>query len=263
LATILDAILAEKQIEVEKLKNQTFTQPDLEHKHRSFISILKNATELSIIAEFKRASPSKGDINTGLSPAEQTSAYIQYGASAVSVLTDKAFFKGSIHDLEDVRKTIDAPILNKDFIIDTTQIDLAKRAGADIILLIVAAMDESKLMSLYQYAIDKGLEVLIEVHNEAELEVALKTGGQLIGVNNRDLKTFKVDLSVTERLAPIVKKSGAFLISESGIKTLDDVKRVVEAGANGILVGETFMRADSLGQTLQQMKLPLKKETPL
>ena len=129
----------------------------MEHKHHSFISILKNATELSIIAEFKRASPSKGDINTGLSPAEQTSAYIQYGASAVSVLTDKAFFKGSIHDLEDVRKTIDAPILNKDFIIDTTQIDLAKRAGADIILLIVAAMDESKLMSLYQYAIDKGL----------------------------------------------------------------------------------------------------------
>ena len=109
----------------------------------------------------------------------------------------------------------------------------------------------------------RGLEVLIEVHNEAELEVALKTGGQLIGVNNRDLKTFKVDLSVTERLAPIVKKSGAFLISESGIKTLDDVKRVVEAGANGILVGETFMRADSLGQTLQQMKLPLKKENSL
>ncbi len=263
MTTILDKILTEKKIEVEKLKNQTVNQTAVEHKHHSFISILKNATELSIIAEFKRASPSKGDINIGLSPAEQTSAYIQYGASAVSVLTDKAFFKGSIDDLEDVRKTIDAPILNKDFIIDTTQIDLAKVAGADIILLIVAAMDEQKLISLYQYAIDKGLEVLIEVHNEAELEIALKTGGQLIGVNNRDLKTFAVDLSVTERLAPTVKKSGAFLISESGIKTLDDVKRVVAAGANGILVGETFMRADSLAQTLQQMKLPLKKETPL
>lgn len=263
MANILDAILSEKKIEVEKLKNQTFIPAAVEHKHRSFISILKNATELSIIAEFKRASPSKGDINIGLSPAEQTSAYIQYGASAVSVLTDKAFFKGSIHDLEEVRKSIDAPILNKDFIIDPSQIDLAKGAGADIILLIVAAMDEQKLISLYQYAIDKGLEVLIEVHNEAELETALKTGGQLIGVNNRDLKTFKVDLSVTERLAPTVKKNGAFLISESGIKTLDDVKRVVAAGANGILVGETFMRADSLAQTLQQMKLPLKKETPL
>lgn len=261
MATILDAILSEKQIEVEKLKKQNLNLSAVEHTQHSFISILKNAAELSIIAEFKRASPSKGDINTGLSPAEQTSSYIQYGASAVSVLTDKVFFKGSIHDLEDVRKTIDAPILNKDFIIDTTQIDVAKRAGADIILLIVAAMDEKKLLSLYQYAVDKGLEVLIEVHNEAELEVALKTGGQLIGVNNRDLKTFEVDLSVTERLAPIVKRSGAFLISESGIRTLEDVKRVVAAGANGILVGETFMKSDSLADTLQQMKLPLKRET--
>lgn len=261
MATILDAILSEKQIEVEKLKKQNFTQSAVEHAQHSLISILKNASELSIIAEFKRASPSKGDINTGLSPAEQTSLYIQYGASAVSVLTDKVFFKGSIHDLEDVRKTIDAPILNKDFIIDTTQIDVAKRAGADIILLIVAAMDEKKLLSLYQYAVNKGLEVLIEVHNEAELEVALKTGGQLIGVNNRNLKTFEVDLSVTERLAPMVKKNGAFLISESGIRTLEDVKRVVAAGANGILVGETFMKSERLAETLQQMKLLLKKET--
>lgn len=263
MATILDAILSEKRIEVEKLKIQTITQPEVEHKHRSFISILQNATELAIIAEFKRASPSKGIINNALSPAEQTKSYVQYGASAVSVLTDKAFFKGSIHDLEDVRKTIDVPILNKDFIIDTAQIDRAKRAGADIILLIVAAMDENQLMSLYQYAVEQGLEVLIEVHNEEELKTALKTGGKLIGVNNRNLKTFEVDLGVTERLAPVVKENGAFLISESGIKTLEDVKRVVAAGANGILVGETFMKSDSLEQTLQQMKLPLKKETPL
>lgn len=263
MTTILDRIIAQKKIEVEKLKAQGIHLPVVEHEPCSFISILKNATELSIIAEYKRASPSKGDINTGLSPAEQASAYIQYGASAVSVLTDQMFFKGSFRDLEEVRKTISAPILNKDFIIDPVQIDLAKRAGANIILLIVAAMDEEKLKSLYQYAVEKGLEVLIEVHNEAELEAALNTGGQLIGINNRDLKTFHVDLSVTERLAPKVKNSGAFLISESGIKTLEDVKRVIAAGANGILVGETFMKAERLGETLQQMKLPLITEASI
>nr|WP_295970569.1 indole-3-glycerol phosphate synthase TrpC [uncultured Bacillus sp.] len=260
MATILDLILSQKSIEIERLKMLKMQKTTAEHKHHSFISVLKNASELSIIAEFKRASPSKGDINAGLIPAEQASKYIQFGANAVSVLTDKVFFKGCIEDLEDVRKTIDAPILCKDFIIDSVQIDMAKRAGADIILLITAAMSTEKMLSLYQYAIDQGLEVLIEVHNETELERALKTGGRLIGVNNRDLKTFEVDLSVTERLASKVKESGAFLISESGIRTLEDVKRVVDAGANGILVGETFMKSESLADTIQQMKLSLREK---
>ena len=185
---------------------------------------------------------------------------MKYGASAVSVLTDHRFFNGSISDLKAVRKAIDVPILCKDFIIDSIQIDVAKNAGADIILLIVAAMDEKKLVDLYQYAKDHHLEVLMEVHSEDELKIALKTGAKLIGVNNRNLKTFEVDLSVTEKLAPIVKKSGAFLISESGIKTLDDVKRVMKAGANGILVGEMLMRAEDLPSTLQEMQLPLQKD---
>jgi indole-3-glycerol phosphate synthase len=239
--------------------NQTRLDEENIHIPRSFVSILEKTDKLAIISEFKRSSPSKGEINASLDPVEQTSSYVKYGASAVSVLTDHRFFNGSISDLKAARKAIDVPILCKDFIIDPIQIDVAKNAGADIILLIVAAMDEKKLVELYQYATNHQLEVLMEVHSEDELKIALKTGAKLIGVNNRNLKTFEVDLSVTEKLAPIVKQSGAFLISESGIKTLDDVKRVMKAGANGILVGEMLMRAEDLPSTLQQMKLPLQR----
>ena len=260
MATILDTILSEKKIEVDQLKmNQTRLDEENIHTPRSFVSILEKADKLTIISEFKRSSPSKGEINASLDPVEQTTSYVKYGASAVSVLTDHRFFNGSISDLKEVRNAIDVPILCKDFIIDSIQIDVAKNAGADIILLIVAAMDEKKLVDLYQYATHNNLEVLMEVHSEDELKIALKTGAKLIGVNNRNLKTFEVDLSVTEKLAPIVKKSGAFLISESGIKTIDDVKRVMKAGANAILVGEMLMRAEDLPSTLQEMQLPLQK----
>jgi indole-3-glycerol phosphate synthase len=260
MATILDTILSEKKIEVDQLKmNQTRLDEENIHTPRSFVSILEKADKLTIISEFKRSSPSKGEINSSLDPVEQTTSYVKYGASAVSVLTDHRFFNGSISDLKEVRNAIDVPILCKDFIIDSIQIDVAKNAGADIILLIVAAMDEKKLVDLYQYAKNQQLEVLMEVHSEDELKIALKTGAKLIGVNNRNLKTFEVDLGVTEKLAPIVKKSGAFLISESGIKTIDDVKRVMKAGANAILVGEMLMRAEDLPSTLQEMQLPLQK----
>jgi indole-3-glycerol phosphate synthase len=258
MATILDAIISEKKIEVEQMKKNTqLLNKKNEYPQYSFLTTLEKAQELTIIAEFKRASPSKGVINQDADPAGQTSSYIKYGADACSVLTDKRFFKGDFSDLEKVRSAINKPILCKDFVIDPIQIDVAKNVGANIILLIVAAMDEEKLNSLYQYAKEQNLDVLMEVHNEEELEMALKTGAKIIGVNNRNLKNFEVDLAVTERLAPIVKNSGAFLISESGIKTIDDVKRVVNAGANGILVGETFMRAENMEQTIKQMKLPL------
>ncbi len=260
MATILDAIIAEKKVEVQQLKkNSILLNKKSHHPRYSLLSVLEKAEDLTIIAEFKRSSPSKGEINSNISPADQTSSYIRHGADACSVLTDKKFFKGDFSDLEEVRKTIQNPILCKDFVIDSVQIDIAKNVGADVVLLIVAAMDERKLNSLYQYAKEQGLDVLMEVHNEEELEIGLKTGAKIIGINNRNLKNFHVDLSVTERLAPIVKQSGAYLISESGIKDLDDVKRVVAAGANGILVGETLMKAQSVEQTLKEMKLPLNK----
>jgi indole-3-glycerol phosphate synthase len=144
--------------------------------------------------------------------------------------------------------------------IDPIQIDNAKEHGADIILLIVAALDEVQLMTLFQYATDRDLEVLMEVHNQEELEIALLTGSKLIGINNRNLKTFEVSLRVTEQLASKVKSSGSYLISESGIHKKDDVVRVRDAGANGILVGEALMKCSNLSRVFQDFSLPLFEE---
>lgn len=256
MGTILDQILAEKRKEVVVLKQEIIDAPETASK-RSFINKLGSGSELAVIAEFKRASPSKGDINIGQNPKDQALFYKKYGADAISVLTDNRFFKGSFDDLSAVRETVDLPILCKDFIVDEVQILKAKASGANLILLIAAAMDAERLQELFDFAEGEGLEVLMEVHNEEELEIALKTGAQLIGVNNRNLKTFEVDLGVTEKLAPLIKKAGKFLISESGIQSEDDVRRVIAAGANAILVGEAFMKAENLEGLLKAMKLPL------
>jgi indole-3-glycerol phosphate synthase len=255
-ATILERIISEKQNEVIKLREEKFDKMDSRPK-KSFIQKLQKAEEIAIISEFKRASPSKGIINDGIEPAEQAVRYEQAGASAISVLTDSTFFKGSFSDLSAVREVVDLPILCKDFIIDSIQIDKAAGSGADIILLIVAALDKDALNELYQYARSLDLEVLVEVHNQSELETALEMGAQLIGVNNRDLKTFNVSLEVTETLAKSIKDAGAFLISESGIQKKEDVERVRNAGANGILVGEALMKSPDLTQAFQDFMLPL------
>jgi indole-3-glycerol phosphate synthase len=254
--TILDRIIQEKRKEVQKLREENLLNLPSKPK-RSLIQKLQQAEEITIISEFKRASPSKGIINNGVEPAEQAVRYEKAGASAISVLTDSTFFKGSFSDLRAVREVVNLPILCKDFMIDSSQIDMAAKNGADIILLIVAALDELTLANLYQYARGLDLEVLVEVHNQAELEIALKIGAQLIGVNNRDLKTFNVSLKATETLAKSVKDAGAFLISESGIHKKEDVERVRNAGANGILVGEALMKSPNLSQAFQDFMLPL------
>lgn len=260
MTTILHRILVEKENEVELLKQQNIVIQELPlQKKQSFLKKLQNGDNLAIIAEFKRASPSKGNINLDQDPKTQALSYINFGADAISVLTDTPFFKGTFLDLNAVREVVDVPILCKDFIISEVQILKAKATGANLILLIAAALEEQRLAELYTFAIDNGLEVLMEVHNEDELLKALRTGAQIIGVNNRDLKTFSVDLSVTEKLAPKIKAAGAFLISESGIKTEEDVLRVKKAGANGILVGEAFMRSENLEALFKQMKQPLKE----
>jgi indole-3-glycerol phosphate synthase len=258
--TILDKIIEQKKREVLLLREGNRPLHTKIHPNRSLIKRLQTANEISIIAEFKRASPSKGVINNTTLPAEQARLYEEYGASAISVLTDHTFFKGSFTDLSTVRDTVDLPILCKDFIIDPIQIEFATANGADIILLIVAALDEKRLVELYEYAKGLGLEVLLEVHNQVELEIALKTGAKLIGINNRDLKTFHVSLEVTEKMASIVKSSGAFLISESGIFHQEDVERVRDSGANGILVGEALMKSPDVKQSFLSFRLPLSKE---
>lgn len=260
MGTILERILEQKKQEVNILCEKKNIIGEIHYKRRSLIKKLQTAGEFSIIAEFKRASPSKGMINNLVSPSEQASAYELYGASAISVLTDQSFFKGSFSDLKDVRDAVDLPILCKDFIIDQLQIQLAAAHGADLILLIVAALDDRRLTDLYQYAKDLGLEILVEVHNQIELERAIGMGAELIGINNRDLKTFKVSLGVTENLAAQVKKSRAYLISESGIHVQEDVKRVRRAGANGILVGEALMRSLDVKQTFSDFRMPFSEE---
>lgn len=258
--TILDTIIAEKHQVVKELydRKKELTFEGKSSIKRSLIARLEKNTNLSIIAEFKRASPSKGDINIHLDPEQQAKQYEQFGADAISVLTDTPFFKGTYQDLEAVRKAVNVPILCKDFIIDTIQIDFAKHYGADIILLIAAALDDDQLQKLYNYATEKELEVLLEVHNEDELQRALKTNAKLIGVNNRNLKTFEVTLDTTEQLAALIKENNRYLVSESGISSLEDVERVTASGAKAILVGETFMRATDLEQTLSEMKVSLK-----
>lgn len=259
--TILDKIIAVKKEEIKVLRNSLQTFTSVSAPRRSLIEKLEQANDISIIAEFKRASPSKGNINSDVDPKVQAKLYTEAGADAVSVLTDETFFKGSLQDLEAIRSSIVQPILCKEFIIDTIQIDAAKQAGADIVLLIAAALNDDKLHELYQYAREKDLEVLMEVHDEREAERVLKTDNRLIGVNNRNLKTFEVNIGVTEKIAPLIKREGRFLISESGMKTVEDVERVAKVGANGILVGETFMKHSSPKDAISQMKLPLVEVT--
>jgi indole-3-glycerol phosphate synthase len=202
---------------------------------------------VSLIAEVKHASPSKGLLISPFDPVAIARDYLFSGASAISVLTDAPFFRGSLEDLAAVRRLCreqrrEVPLLRKDFIVDGYQVVEARAAGADSILLIVAALEEHELATLHAEAHRWGMEVLVEVHDEEEMRRAIGTGATLIGVNNRDLRTFSVDLATTERLA-LLKPSGALLVSESGIGERADVERLAACGVDAMLVGESLITA--------------------
>lgn len=223
---------------------------------RSLIESLRQAHTLQVIAEMKRASPSKGLIAGGADPVAQAQIYARAGAAAISVLTDKEFFKGSFEDLAAVAGAVDTPLLCKDFMIDRVQIRFAKAAGASIILLIVAALTDDALRDLYSYATGLGLEVLVEVHDSEELARALAVDAKLIGVNNRDLRTFEVSLERTKEIANTFPfDENRVLISESGIWTREDAKQVASMGVSGVLVGEALMRSGDAGQALRDLKV--------
>jgi len=241
---MLEKILVKKREEVK----------DMKRKKRSLKNVIENNDGLAIIAEIKRASPSKGDLNLDVDIEKQARIYENSGASAISVLTDQTFFKGSFEDLERIRQCVELPILCKEFILDEIQIYKAKSSGADIILLIVAALSSEQLRNLYQCAINIGLEVIVEVHNEKELQIAKTIKPDIIGINNRNLKTFQVDLKTTEELINEAKKDGTLVISESGISSFEDAKRVRKAGADGILVGEAFMTASSIKEVFHALR---------
>jgi indole-3-glycerol phosphate synthase len=202
---------------------------------------------LSVIAEIKRASPSRGRFPVEIDPAAVAAEYLRGGAAALSVLTDGPFFQGSLHDLSDAATVAHlaappAPVLRKDFVIDEYQIHEALVFGADAILLIVAALGQRSLAALLDVTRELGLEALVEVHDEAEMERAAEAGAAVIGINNRDLRTFHVDLGVSERLAPLAP-ADAVLVGESGIYTAEEASRLAAAGIDAILVGESLIVA--------------------
>ncbi|MBK7947672.1 MAG: indole-3-glycerol phosphate synthase TrpC [Deltaproteobacteria bacterium] len=209
---------------------------------------------VAVIAEIKRMSPSKGLIRADFDAEKIALAYQAAGAAGISVLTDEKFFGGSLEILRQVRAAVATPLLRKDFVIDPYQIDEARVAGADAVLLIVAALSDPDLDALHRHAVGLGLDVLVEVHDESELERALAIGAKLVGVNNRDLRSFEVDLGTTERLAARIADPAVLLVAESGIGSPEDVARLARAGARGFLVGESLMRQPDPGQALAALR---------
>ncbi|MFC5601791.1 indole-3-glycerol phosphate synthase TrpC [Sporosarcina koreensis] len=256
--TILEKILQTKRIEVKQLlMEECVVSCETLPKRPSLFETLQKSHQLEVISEMKRASPSKGMIAGNTDPVAQATAYEQAGAACISVLTDSTFFKGSFDDLASVAKAVQIPLLCKDFIIHEVQIDRAKQAGASVILLIVAALDDMTLQRLHNYATNQGLEVLVEVHDAKELGRALAINAKLIGVNNRNLKTFDVDLAKTEEVAKHFPfNENRVFISESGIMDAGDAKRAAAAGASAVLVGESLMRSASVEDSLRSLQVP-------
>ena len=251
--TILDDIVAVKKEELLAYPKEE--QLITRKKPKDIKGRLQAEDGIALIGEVKRASPSQGDINAVMDPLKQAEAYMKGGADAISVLTEHHFFKGSFSDLEEISKIADVPLLNKDFIIDKRQINRAYNHGADIILLIVTILDDAALLDLYQYADSLGLNIIVEVHNEDELKRALQISPVIIGINNRDLKTFTVDISNTENLLKKYGSQDIHFIAESGIHSAADAQRMKAAGASGMLVGESLMRSDSIEEKIKELKL--------
>jgi indole-3-glycerol phosphate synthase len=270
--TILDTIVAEKRREVARLPQRLLSPADLaaalraRGDQRDFLGALRKpgGGSLALIAEVKKASPSAGVICPNFDPVRIARQYEAAGASCLSVLTDEKFFQGSLDYLRQVRKAVKLPLLRKDFVIDARQVAEAIEWGADAILLIVAILSDEQLQGLHALATGAGLAALVEVHDEAELDRALAVRAELIGVNNRNLKTFKVDLATTERLAARLRSTSRntqhatrptspLLVAESGIHTRADVERLVQCGAQAMLVGEALMKHADIGAKAREL----------
>lgn len=259
---ILDKIAEHKRQEVALAKSRRSLASlqqgidDLEDQPRGFLHALRATADsgwTSIIAEVKKGSPSKGVIREDFDPLLISEVYQANGATCLSVLTDETFFMGHLLYLAKIREVVSLPLLRKDFICDPYQIYEARAAGADAILLIAAMLDAVQLAEYKALADELHLDVLLEVHDEAELEAALTTSCELIGINNRNLQTFATDLATTERLLPLIPE-GHFVVAESGISSRADVLRLQKSGARGFLVGESLMREDDIGAKLKELQ---------
>ncbi len=259
MADILSRILAVKRREVADLVSRL---PDLKGAARDAPPPRGLARTLArpeglpirVIAEVKRRSPSAGVIADPFVPREIAAAYEAAGADAISCLTDREFFGGDLGHLAEVRAAVGLPVLRKDFLVADVQVYEARAAGADAVLLIAEALAAGPMAVLAGLAADLGMDVLAEAHSEAALERALACGAALVGINNRDLTTFEVRLETTERLGPRVKDAGRVLVAESGIRTAADVRRVMAAGADAVLVGEGLLLAPDPAAKLAELK---------
>jgi len=260
---ILEKIIEHKIQEVELQKaNYCVDAYNLRKKcdelpeTKSFKKVLAEKTikdKIALIAEVKKASPSKGVIRDNFNPLEIALAYQNAGASAVSVLTDEKFFQGSIEYLINIAKAVNIPILRKDFIIDPFQVYQTRLIGADIILLIISALSIRQFKELYAISKDIGLDVIVEVHNEQEYDIAERAGAEIIGINNRNLKNFKVSIDQTLNLIRNKNISNKFIVSESGINSYSDINILKQNGISAVLVGEYFMKKDDIQYAVYEL----------
>ena len=259
--SILDEIVETKLGEVAEAKQRVVPAEmaarakSAPQPPRGFRAALASHPMPAVIAEIKRRSPSMNEIRPDLEPAACARAYAEGGAAALSILTDETYFGGRLDYIARAREVVSIPILRKDFTVDAYQIDESRVAGADAILLIVSILSRDQLADFAGRARELGLDVLVEAHDEVELQAALEAGADLVGVNNRDLRTFEVDLATTERLAGgIPSGSDVLLVTESGIHTHDDVLRLHRAGAGAFLVGTSLMRQPDIAQALKELR---------
>ncbi|MEA3560819.1 MAG: indole-3-glycerol phosphate synthase TrpC [Candidatus Omnitrophota bacterium] len=254
---ILNKILVQKRKEIEQAKAEV-PQNELVKKisglspRRGFKLAISRAHQINLVAEIKKASPSRGIIREDFNPVKISQFYQNSGARAVSVLTDEQFFKGSLEYLSQIRQVITLPILRKEFIIDEYQIYQSVLAGADAILLIAAVLSREQLTSFSIAASQTGMDVIVEVHSEQDVEKILPIDPPIIGINNRDLISFELNLDTTERLVRLLPR-GKIIISESGIKTHQDVMRLKSLGVNAVLIGETFMESEDIGAKVKEV----------
>ncbi len=262
-ASVLERILAETREQLERRKRErpeaslaregaTDTSDPVAPRPAGAFRDALSAPGIGVIAEFKRRSPSAGALREHADLAEVLEAYVRGGAVAVSILTEEANFDGSIDDLRRAREQCELPLLRKDFIVDASQLHEAHAAGADAVLLIVAALEQGELQQLHESARQLGLDVLVEAHDRSELQRALAAGAQILGINNRDLRDFTVDIERTEQLLGEIP-TGVLVVSESGIHSPEQLERLAERGVHAVLVGETLMRSPDPAAALRAL----------
>ena len=253
---MLDEIISQKREEVEHRKKilplAQLKKRVIRQKQPLDFALALKGKQIRLIAEVKQASPSRGILCPNFNPTELATTYAQGGASAISVLTEMSYFKGSIDHLAAIREVVEIPLLRKDFIFDQYQVYESRAYGADALLLIVAILSQEQLQELISTSHSLGLKCLVEVHNKTEVERALLSQAEIIGINNRDLNTFTVDINTTHHLRPLIPRQ-KIVVAESGIKNRNDVEKLIDLGINAVLIGEALVSTDNIMTRMKEL----------